>query len=147
MRIRDGPATVIVEGWPYKATDPAVGSGRRPVRRSESQETCQKSDERTSGEGKSYWLFRTGRLTRLRLKSWFVPLLFVLHPESEHSLSRDRRRYAQPCVVLDVSRLRACIVGALESNNSWNRRRQNAGPFAASNWLAQKNLELLFDHN
>jgi hypothetical protein len=32
-RIRDGPATVIVEGWPSKATDPALwGLGRRPVR-------------------------------------------------------------------------------------------------------------------
>ncbi len=28
MRIRDGPATVIVEGWPSKATDPLHGIGK-----------------------------------------------------------------------------------------------------------------------
>ena len=28
MRIRDGPATVIVEGWRCEATDPAVGIGK-----------------------------------------------------------------------------------------------------------------------
>ena len=33
MQIRDGPATVIVEGWPSKATDLEVGKAASPTKR------------------------------------------------------------------------------------------------------------------
>jgi len=41
VRIRHGRATVIVENWPVRHWRKL---GRRSVRRSESQETCQKRD-------------------------------------------------------------------------------------------------------